>query len=65
MYKLYDVVEAIRDFPKVPKGSKGTIVIVSETEEDFLVEFNDKESGKLLDLLEVNKNDLKKCNSLQ
>lgn len=59
MYKEYDVVKAIRDInDKVPKGSKGVVLIIyTATPPQYEVEFVDEE-GYTLDVLTVHERDI-------
>ncbi|EYE87120.1 hypothetical protein Q428_15215 [Fervidicella metallireducens AeB] len=62
MYEEYDVVRAIRDInDKVPKGSKGAVLIIhTSTPPQYEVEFIDEE-GNTLDVLAVHERDIEKA----
>ena len=44
---MYDVVIALQDLDNVPKGSKGTILMVFKDGEAYEVEFMDNEGNSL------------------
>ena len=59
MYSVYDVVIAKRILDDVPKGSKGTILIVYENGDNYEVEFID-DNGETINVLTVNEIDIEK-----
>ncbi|HMP30116.1 MAG TPA: DUF4926 domain-containing protein [Saprospiraceae bacterium] len=60
MFTEYDVVRSLINLPKVPVGSVGTILIVHESNMDYLVEFVDIETGESLNVLTVSQKDIEK-----
>jgi hypothetical protein len=60
IFKEYEIVKAAKDLPMVPKGSTGTILIVFETNEDYLVEFINEQTGEVFDLLTIKESELQK-----
>jgi len=58
MFQEFDSIVAVRNLENVPKGTKGVILLVFESLQDYEVEFLD-EDGTTINFLTVNENDIK------
>jgi hypothetical protein len=59
MFNEYDVVVSVRDLPKVPIGTVGTVLIICEPGLAYIVEFIDLKTGTSLNVLSVNEDSIK------
>ena len=56
-FQEFDSIVSKRDLENVPKGTKGVILLVFESLQDYEVEFLD-EDGTTINVLTVNENDI-------
>jgi hypothetical protein len=60
IFKEFEIVKAAIDLAMVPKGSTDTILVVFETNEDYLAEFINEQTGEVFGVLTVKESELQK-----